>query len=335
MIDDERDRLTAKRDRTARFYRVVTFLESRGERGATPVEIAQAVGMSKRTAYRDLVAIQDELLIPIWEDGGRYGLDEKGLLPALRLTQAEAMAVFLSARLMARYSDAYDPDLAAAFQKLASGLPEVLAAHVLRTFDLLSRRATDDASERTINQRLTRAWAERRVVEITYRGGTYDPAKGSRTARVRPYLIEPSIATRALYLIGWDETRAAIRTFKLERIEAVALTADRFEAPPEGTIEETFAAAWDIIADQPVIDVELRFSPAVAGRVVETRWHPSERVEPRDDGSLTWRACVSGTLEIRSWILGWGADVTVFGPTELRDEIAGIVRQAGTNYAGG
>ena len=335
MIDDERDRLTAKRDRTARFYRVVTFLESRGERGATPVEIAQAVGMSKRTAYRDLVAIQDELLIPIWEDGGRYGLDEKGLLPALRLTQAEAMAVFLSARLMARYSDAYDPDLAAAFQKLASGLPEVLAAHVLRTFDLLSRRATDDASERTIKQRLTRAWAERRVVEITYRGGTYDPAKGSRTARVRPYLIEPSIATRALYLIGWDETRAAIRTFKLERIEAVALTADRFEAPPEGTIEETFAAAWDIIADQPVIDVELRFSPAVAGRVRETRWHPSERVEPRDDGSLTWRARVSGTLEIRSWILGWGADVTVVGPPELRDEIAGIVRQAGTNYAGG
>ena len=56
MIDDERDRLSAKRDRTARFYRVVTFLEGRGERGATPVEIAQAVGMSKRTAYRDLVA---------------------------------------------------------------------------------------------------------------------------------------------------------------------------------------------------------------------------------------------------------------------------------------
>ena len=129
------------------------------------------------------------------------------------------MAVFLSARLMARYADAYDPDLAAAFQKLASGLPEVLAAHVLRTFDLLSQRAPDDASERTINQRLTRAWAERRVVEISYRGGTYDPTKGNRTTRVRPYLIEPSIATRALYLIGWDETRDAIRTFKLERID--------------------------------------------------------------------------------------------------------------------
>ena len=332
MIDDERDRLSAKRDRTARFYRVVTFLESRGERGATPVEIAQAVGMSKRTAYRDLVAIQEELLIPIWEDGGRYGLDEKGLLPALRLTQAEAMAVFLSARLMARYSDAYDPDLAAAFQKLASGLPDVLATHVLRTFDLLSQRATDDATERTINQRLTKAWAERRVVEISYQGGTYDPTKGTRRTRVQPYLIEPSIATRALYLIGWDETRQAIRTFKLERIEAVTLTAETFEPPVEGSIEETFPAAWDIIADQPVVDVVLRFSPTVAGRVQETRWHPSERLTAADDGSLTWRARVSGTLEIRSWILGWGADVEVVEPPELREEIAGIVRAAAARY---
>jgi proteasome accessory factor B len=333
MIDDERDRLSAKRDRTARFYRVVTFLESRGERGATPTEIAQAVGMSKRTAYRDLVAIQDELLIPIWEDGGRYGLDEKGLLPALRLTQAEAMAVFLSARLMARYSDAYDPDLAAAFQKLASGLPEVLATHVLRTFDLLSQRATDDATERTINQRLTRAWAERRVVEISYRGGTYDPSKGTRRTRVRSYLIEPSIATRALYLIGWDETRRAIRTFKLERIESVNLTAETFELPDEGSIEETFRAAWDIIADQPVVDVVLRFSPIVAGRVSETRWHPSERLTAEADGSLTWRGQVSGTLEIRSWILGWGADVEVLEPPELRAEIAAIVRGAAARYA--
>ncbi len=332
MIDDERDRLSAKRDRTARFYRVVAFLEGRGERGATPAEIARAVGMSKRTAYRDLIAIQDELQLPIWEADGRYGIDEKGLLPALHLTQAEAMAVFLSARLMARYSDDYDPDLAAAFQKLASGLPEVLAAHVQETFDLMSRRAPEAPGERTINQRLTRAWAERRVVEVTYRGGTYDPAKGTRTARVRPYLIEPSIATRALYLIGWDETRGAIRTFKLERIEAVALTADTFEAPPEGSIEETFATAWDIIADLPVVEVVLRFSPSIAARVRETRWHPSERLEPADDGSLTWRARLSGTLEIRSWILGWGADVEVLAPPELRTEIATIVRAAAAAY---
>ena len=33
------------------------------------------------------------------------------------------MAVVLSARLMVRYADKYDPDLAAAFEKLEQGLP--------------------------------------------------------------------------------------------------------------------------------------------------------------------------------------------------------------------
>lgn len=331
-MTDERDRLSAKRDRTARFYRVVAFLEGRGERGATPAEIAAAVGMSKRTAYRDLVAIQDELEIPIWEETGRYGLDEKGLLPALRLTQAEAMAVFLSARLMARYADAYDPDLAAAFQKLATGLPDVLRAHVIGTLDLMSRRAPGEPAERAIVHRLTKAWAERRIIEIRYRGGTYDPTKGTRAARVRPYLIEPSLTTRALYLIGWDETRAAIRTFKIERIADVALTAETFAPPPEGTIEETFSRAWDIIADQSDVDVVLCFSPAVAGRVAETRWHPSQAVEPGEEGSLVWRARVSGTLEIRSWILGWGSDVEVLAPAGLRDEVAATLAAGAARY---
>ena len=54
-----------------------------------------------------------------------------------------------------------------------------------------------------------------------------------------------------------------------------------------------------------------------------------------EDGSLTWRAKVSGTLEIRSWILGWGADVEVLEPAPLRAEIAGIVRAATDRYAGG
>lgn len=332
---DDRDRLTAKRDRAARFYRVVRFLEDRGAQGASAAEIGAAIGMSKRTAYRDLIAIQDELEIPIWENDGRYGIEELGLLPAFRLTQAEAMAVFLSARLLARHGDTYDPDLAAAFQKLSTGLPDVLRSHVMKTFDLLSRRAPSAALERTVVGRLTRAWAERRVVQIRYRAGTYDASKGTREARVHPYLIEPSLATRALYLIGWDETRAALRTFKLERIEEVALTPLTFEPPVDGSVEAALGRAWDIIADQDEATVVLRFSPAVASRLAETRWHPSESSSAEPDGSIRWRARVSGTIEIRTWILGWGDDVEVLEPPALRAEVAAILRAAAAPYGPG
>ncbi|MBF6605088.1 MAG: WYL domain-containing protein [Chloroflexi bacterium] len=330
---DDRDRFEGKRDRVARMLRIVRYLEERGESGARPDEIARAVAMSRRTVYRDLRAIERELELPLWSMNGIWGLAERGLLPPLKLTLDEAMAVFLAARLIARYATSHDPDLMGAFQKLGSGLPEALAEHVATTLDVMARQPPDDRLRARVRT-LTRAWAERRVVSITYDPGTYDPGRELRVARVRPYLIEPSSTTHSLYLIGHDETRAALRTFKIERILDVAMTNDRFEPPAGGAIEDALAHAWDIIADQPAVEVVLRFAPSVAGRVAETRWHPSERREPAADGSLVWRATVAGVLEVRLWVLSWGADVEVLEPADLRREVARTIRAAAARYAG-
>ncbi|HZL15673.1 MAG TPA: WYL domain-containing protein [Verrucomicrobiae bacterium] len=331
--DSGADAVGRKRDRLARFYRVTTYLESHPE-GATPDQIAAFVGMSRRNAYRDLRALQEELDIPLWAERGRWGISDRAFLPAFRLTRAEAMAVFLAARLMARYADAYDPDLAAAFQKLGEALPPVLARHVQRTLDVMAARPLDPVGSRNLHL-LTQAWAERRVVELTYDPSTYDPTRQPREARVRPYLIEPSADSHALYLIGFDETKGGLRTFKLERIRSLAISPVAFEPPPDGEIEAALDRAWGIVADQPVVEVVLRFAPSVASRVAETTWHPTQAVVRNADGSLTWRARVSGTLEIRPWILGWGADVEVLEPEALRAEIGGIVHAAAARYPRG
>ena len=89
---------------------VVQILRANGTRGVTPAEIARRTGMAKRTVYRDLNAIGGELGIPVWSEGGRWGVDAEAFLPPLRLTLSEAMAIFLSARLLARYMDKHDPD---------------------------------------------------------------------------------------------------------------------------------------------------------------------------------------------------------------------------------
>src|SRR5919198_907844 len=232
------------------------------------------------------------------------------------------MAVVLSARLMVRYADKYDPDLAAAFEKLEEGLPPALREHVERTLDTLSRHPRDETFRRHVHL-LTKAWAERRVVTVDYDPARYGPKSERRRATVRPYLIEPSLQTHALYLIGWDETRDGLRTFKIERIRDVALTPRRFDASEAADLEPILRRAWDIIADQPEIDVVLRFAPSVAARVGETTWHPTQRIEAQPDGSLVWRVRVSGTIEIRLWILSWGDEVEVLEPQSLRKDVAG------------
>jgi predicted DNA-binding transcriptional regulator YafY len=329
--DDERGPYATKRDRLARMTRLVSILQAHPE-GIRTADVAERVGMSVRTVYRDLRAIDEEIGVPVWADGGRWGIDqEKAFLPPLKLTQGEAMAVVLSARLMVRYADKYDPDLAAAFEKLEQGLPPALAEHVERTLDVLSK-APRDLQFSTNVRLLTKAWAERRVVTIDYRPAPYDKGASPRQATVRPYLLEPSLQTHALYLIGFDEGRGAIRTFKIERIRTTALTPRTFEPPDPAATTSSLRAAWDIIADQEPVDVVVRFAPRVASRVLEATWHPTQTVATEPDGSLHWRATVAGTIEIRLWILAWGDDVEVLAPESLREDVAGTLRRAVTRY---
>ena len=151
---------------------------------------------------------------------------------------------------------------------------------------------------------------------------------------MRPYLIEPSLQTHALYLIGWDETRAALRTFKIERIGDVAVTPRTFEPPEPGALEEDLRRAWDIIADQAPTAVVLRFDASVASRVSETTWHPTQHLTAQDDGALEFRATVAGAIEIRLWILSWGDAVEVLEPEDLRKDVAQTHRRAAERYGG-
>ena len=328
--DDEaaNERLQAKRDKTARLMRVVHILHAHGEHGVKPAEIARQTGMVPRTVYRDLEAIEGELGIPVWAVDGRWGVEGGAFLPPLELTTHEAMAVVLSARLMTRYADKYDPNLATAFQKLESGLPEALREHVERAVAVLSERAVDPAFNRRLAD-LTRAWSERRVVTFRYHPATYEGLEREpRHARARPYLLQPSLQTHALYVMGYDETRAAMRTFKVERIDELTVTGDRFEPPDPAELESLLRRAWDIIGDQPEITVVLRFAPSVAARVREATWHPTQVVAEEPDGSLRWTARVAGMVEIRLWILGWGDEVEVLEPPELREDVRDRLRRA-------
>ena len=120
-----------------------------------------------------------------------------------------------------------------------------------------------------------------------------------------------------------------MRTFKIERIREVRVTPRTFEPPEGSTLQRDLRRGWDIIADQPATDVVLRFSPAVADRVLETTWHSLQATERQPDGSLLWRSTVSGIIEIRLWILSWGEDVEVLEPADLRTNVGDDPRPRG------
>src|SRR5438309_837274 len=156
-----------KRDRLARLTRVATLLYHNRPHGLTAKEIARRIDVNVRTAYRDLTAIQSELRLPLWQEGGRWGIEEGAFLPPLNLTLLEAVTLFLSARLMARHADKKDPHVVSAFGKLASVLPTPVAAHV----DAVVAAMADNPGDRAyagVFEAVATGWATSCKGRITY-----------------------------------------------------------------------------------------------------------------------------------------------------------------------
>ncbi len=223
----------SKWDRAARYLKIAQVLRAHGEAGISAVALADQVGVSKRTVYRDLEAMDLDAGLPIWNDRGKFGLDADAFLPPLALTLHEAMAFFLAARLLTKATDELDTEIIGAFVKLAQVLPPVLAEQLHETADAFADTPRDEAFTRVLRG-LTEALAERRIVEMEYEAGVYDASRPVRRVRLHPYAIEPSAQTRALYVIGYDEERQDRRTFKVERIQSVA--ADTGHVPGAGSV---------------------------------------------------------------------------------------------------
>src|SRR5512137_754685 len=94
------DRGGIKWDRAARYLRIAQVLHAHRD-GISAQDLADRVGVSKRTIYRDIEAMDRDAGVPIWADGGRFGLEEGAFLPPLALTLDEAMTFFLAARVLA------------------------------------------------------------------------------------------------------------------------------------------------------------------------------------------------------------------------------------------
>jgi predicted DNA-binding transcriptional regulator YafY len=327
-----RDRAFERWDRAARYLRIAMILREHPD-GLRAQEVADRLGVSKRTVYRDLEALDLNAGLPIWQDAGRWGLDRGAFLQPLALTLHEATILFLAARVLAKASDEHDSELIGAFVKLASILPPVVAEHVRATVDAFAETPRNERFTRVFRV-LAEGWASRRVIELEYDSGVYEPGREPRRARVRPWAIEPSALTHALYLIGWDESRKGRRTFKVERILSASLTPETFDDAEAATVAHDMLRAWDVIADEEPIEVVVRFSGTVARRAAETRWHPSQQLEEQPDGTLVWRGRVAGLREIRIWILGWGADAEVLEPAELRESVADELERARALYRG-
>lgn len=315
-------------DRSARLMKVIQLLYQYPQ-GLRPKKLAALCNVNVRTTYRDLRALQDQGY-SLWDDRrSGYHLDTAAFLPPLKLTLLEAMALFLGARLVSRYSDERDPAIESAFDKLAAALPRPVARHVTETVAVMRQRQENPAYAKVFNI-LSEAWATEHQVRIWY-AGAGEGADAVHERLVEPYFLEPSPIGHSCYLIAHCHHAGGMRTFKLERIRQIELTNQPYQIPPDFDVNRYLRSSWGIASDDEV-RVVLRFTPRAASRVLECRWHPSQEVRMLDGGGLEFSVTVAGTMEITPWILSWGAEVEVLNPLDLRERLAETARRMAGSY---
>ncbi len=293
-------------------------------------EIAEHLGIAERTVRKYIAELSSSGRLPVVHEQRGWRLVEAARMevPPVNLQIEEAAAVYLAARLLERSSDEPNPAVRGALARLAEVVPEAIRP----AFRHLTARRGGRTSRfsRSFNA-LARGWILGREVLLSYTPRTGD---GTRRYRFRPYLLEPSAVGSAVYAVGHAEPPGEIRVLKVERVSRAGLTDGRFEAPPLRTLLKRIDRAWGIWLGPGEPDtVELRFSPEVAPRVRETRWHPSQRLEDADDGAIRLTLTVTSWRELLPWVLGWGAQCTVLGPPELRRAVAAELRAAARLYA--
>lgn len=220
--------------RTERLFQIIQVLRS-ARKPVTGADLAAALEVSLRTAYRDIAELIAQRVPIRGEAGIGYVIDSDFDMPPLMLTPDELEAAVLGAAWVGQRGDATlvrgAIDLIA---KLTAAIPEHLRPIVLDstlspiTFAAIESDSFDVAMVR-------QAIRQRRKLSITYRD-----ADASATSRqIWPVAI--AYLDQARLIAAWCELRCDFRHFRTDRVqdcrisdEAIPVSAQRLLRQWEG-----------------------------------------------------------------------------------------------------
>jgi predicted DNA-binding transcriptional regulator YafY len=319
-------------DQLARQWQLIQRL-ARSRYGIGLDDLAEDLGCVRRTVYRDLDALMFAGFPVVSEKrDGRvlYRFLETFKIGDTPFTADEVLALAFGEDLLRILEGTvFHDSIRSALQKIRANLGPELSEYLARlgeSFRVLPGPHKRYARYRDTIQILNEAVLARRTVSMRYRTG--------RTGKVSTRKLDPYrvwYRSGGLYVIGHDHRSDEIRTFAVDRIRGVKTTEEAFEIPADFDFDTYTAASFGVVAE-PAVAVRIRFDPSWAIHVEEHSWHPSQKLERNEDGSVDLLMEVGGTTELRNWVLSFGAGAEVLEPEPLRNEVASELERALARY---
>ncbi len=318
-------------DKFDRIFQLHTILS--GRRTPIPLEdLLARLECSKPTLHRIIAMMRTHLNAPIESTmlGYRYTQPRAGdpyELPGLWFTASELQALAVVHRLLA---DTGSGLLEEHIAPLSKRLEQLARHHRLNLGEAASRLRFPAIATRSVGpafQVVASATLQRRKLWMEYHARSSD----ERTERT----VSPQRLTHyreVWYLDAWDDTRDALRSFAIDRIQRPTLLKDRALDVAEADLDAHYASAYGIFGGKADQIAVLRFSKERARWVADEQWHPQQQGQHLADGSYELRIPYSDPRELVMDILRHGPEVEVIEPAQLRERVTDHLRRTLDRY---
>jgi predicted DNA-binding transcriptional regulator YafY len=306
---------------TSRLLELLELLQTRPV--VTGRELADRLLVDRRTVRRDVAALQ-RLGIPVEGErgvGGGYRLRPGYRLPPLMLSEDEAAAVVVGLTAASRLGLGEADGTTGALVKIHRVLPDGLRRRIEALESALAFTAPAVTGEPPAGETallLAEAIRRRRRVSLSYRSFA-----GEQSERdLSPYGLV--VHEGRWYLAAYDHGRAALRTFRVDRVGRAELLDDPArDAPadfdPLDHVSRSLAQLpwpWEVevLLELPLGEAKRRISGTLAELVEE-------------DGMTALHMRVSSLDWAASLLAGLGCPFHVRRPKELRDSVQSLAER--------
>ncbi|MCD8194110.1 MAG: YafY family transcriptional regulator [Tannerellaceae bacterium] len=283
-------------------------------------EMAERFGVSQRTIYRDMHTLS-EAGIPICGNSGiGYSLIEGYRLPSLMFTKEEAMAFLTAEKIIEQLTDSQNSNY------FRQGMDKIRAA--LRTVDKEYLHDMDDSiavyksrstrkSLPNLLQTILSSINDQLIIEIEYTNADENSSKRKLEA------VGISCSYPNWYLSAWCHLREEYRMFRLDRIDNIRITSDKYTK-----VHPPLESLLGVDNPECLRKVILHTSEEVARYNADRCFFMGLTEEKKLANGVVEQTYMAYSLEpLARWVLANADTTTVVSPIEVKDIIKQIIKK--------